>query len=87
MATHSSIVAWRIPWTEEPGGPQSIASQSRTQLKQLSTHACTVNSGIPSDLHFVPRDRQESNSPERRLDVQNWRAALKWPTTPAPILQ
>ena len=27
MATHSSILAWRIPWTEEPGGPQSMASQ------------------------------------------------------------
>ena len=24
MATHSSILAWRIPWTEEPGGPQSM---------------------------------------------------------------
>ena len=27
MAIHSSIVAWRIPWTEEPGGPQSVGSQ------------------------------------------------------------
>ena len=27
MVTHSSILAWRIPWTEEPGGLQSIASQ------------------------------------------------------------
>ena len=27
MATHSSILAWRIPWTEEPGGLQSIGSQ------------------------------------------------------------
>ena len=27
MATHSGILAWRIPWTEEPGGPQSMASQ------------------------------------------------------------
>ena len=27
MATHSSILIWRIPWTEEPGGLQSIASQ------------------------------------------------------------
>ena len=27
MATHSSILAWRIPWTEEPGGPQSMGSQ------------------------------------------------------------
>ena len=25
-ATHSSILAWRIPWTEEPGGPQSMGS-------------------------------------------------------------
>ena len=28
MATHSSILAWRIPWTEEPGGLQSMGSQS-----------------------------------------------------------
>ena len=27
MATHSSIRAWRIPWTEEPGGLQSMGSQ------------------------------------------------------------
>ena len=27
MATHSSILAWRIPWTEEPSGLQSIESQ------------------------------------------------------------
>ena len=39
MATHSSILAWRIPWTEEPGGLQSVGLQSRTQLKWLSTHA------------------------------------------------
>ena len=27
MATHSSILAWRIPWTEEPGGLRSVGSQ------------------------------------------------------------
>ena len=27
MATHSSILAWRIPWTEEPGGLESMGSQ------------------------------------------------------------
>ena len=27
MATHSSILAWEIPWTEEPGGLQPMASQ------------------------------------------------------------
>ena len=30
MATHSSILAWRIPWAEEPGGLQSMGSQSQT---------------------------------------------------------
>ena len=39
MATHSSILAWRIPCTEEPGGLQSIGSQSWTQIKQLNMHA------------------------------------------------
>ena len=33
MAPHPSILAWRIPWTEEPGGPQSMGLQSRTQLR------------------------------------------------------
>ena len=33
MATHSSILAWGIPWTEEPGGLQSMGSRkSRTRL-------------------------------------------------------
>ena len=36
MATHSSILAQRIPWTEESGGIQSIGSQ-RVGVKQLST--------------------------------------------------
>ena len=29
MATHSSILAWEIPWTEEPGGLESMESQSQ----------------------------------------------------------
>ena len=32
MATQSSILAWRTPWTERPRGLQSLESQSRTQL-------------------------------------------------------
>ena len=37
MATHSSILAWRIPWTEDPGGLQSCrVSKSQTRLKQLN---------------------------------------------------
>ena len=37
MATHSSVPAWRIPWTQEPGGLCSTGSQSQTGLKRLST--------------------------------------------------
>ena len=32
MAAHSSILSWRIPWTEDPGGLSSMGSQSRTRL-------------------------------------------------------
>ena len=39
MATHSSILAWRIPWTKEPGRLQSRVLKRGTQLKQISTHA------------------------------------------------
>ena len=44
MATHSSILAWRIPWTEEPGRLQSMDSQSLIRLKRLSTHGA-IRSG------------------------------------------
>ena len=37
MATHSSILAWEISWTEEPGGYSSWG-RKETQPKQLSTH-------------------------------------------------
>ena len=38
MATHSSILAWKIPWTEQPGGPSSSEAQkSRTQLSNQTT--------------------------------------------------
>ena len=36
MATHSSILAWKIPWTEEPGRLQSMGSLSQTQLSNFT---------------------------------------------------
>ena len=36
MATHSSILAWKIPWTEEPGGLQFMGSQSRRRLSDFT---------------------------------------------------
>ena len=38
METHSSILAWEIPWTEEPGGLQSMGSlKSQTRLSDRTT--------------------------------------------------
>ena len=60
MAVHSSILAWRILWIEEPGGLLSIGSQSRIQLRRLSIHAC-IGEGNGNPLLYSclenPRDR------------------------------
>ena len=41
IATHSSVLAWRIPWTEEPGGLQPLWSQRAT--KHSTAHSFRVN--------------------------------------------
>ena len=38
LATHSSILAWRIPWTEEPGRLQSMGSQKSDMTQLLNNH-------------------------------------------------
>ena len=35
-ATHSSIVAWRIPWAQEPGGPQSMGHKESDTTERLT---------------------------------------------------
>ena len=42
MATHSSILAWRIPWIEDPGGLQSMSSQRVGHDEQLNTAQLTL---------------------------------------------
>ena len=37
-ATHSSILTWRIPWTEEPSRLQSVGSQESDMTERVSTH-------------------------------------------------
>ena len=47
MATHSNILVWEIPWTEEPGGLQSGGSQRvGTRLMQLNTQTQEKQNGI-----------------------------------------
>ena len=60
MAPHSSTLAWKIPWMEEPGGLQSMGSRSRTRLrdftftfhfhaleKEMATHSSVLAWRIP----------------------------------------
>ena len=45
MATHSSVLAWRIPGTGEPGGLPPLGSQSRTRLKRFSSSSSSSTYG------------------------------------------
>ena len=60
MAPHSSTLAWKIPWTEEPGRLQSLGSLRRIRLgdftftfhfhaleKEMATHSCVLAWRIP----------------------------------------
>ena len=42
MTTHSSILAWRIPWTEEPGRRQSMGSQEFDMTERLTLYSYVV---------------------------------------------
>ena len=46
MATHPSILAWRIPWTEDPGGPQSMKGKP----KELDMTATFTSREAVSDI-------------------------------------
>ena len=56
MATHSSTPAWRIPWTEEPGGPQSMGSQrvghDRATKQQTLIDLTQINESFGSLITF-----------------------------------
>ena len=47
MATHSSILAWRLPWTEEPGGLQSMGLQRVGHDRVTNTHTQRISKGLP----------------------------------------
>ena len=46
MATHSSILAWRIPWTEEPGGLQTAAAAAKP-LQSCPTLCDPIDGSLP----------------------------------------
>ena len=76
MATLSSIHAWRIPWTEQPGGPQSIGLQ-RAGHDQACTAGCRVACG----------GRQHSSATLRLLSLLGQQCFPTAHSTPAPVRQ
>ena len=54
MATHSSTLAWKIPWMEEPGRLQSMGSLSQTRLKRLSSSSRKEDREDVSLFFFFP---------------------------------
>ena len=52
MATHSSILTWEIPWTEEPGGLQSMGSQKESDTtEQLNNNS--IKSSCELKFYFL----------------------------------
>ena len=58
MATHSSILAWRIPWTEELGGLQSMGRKESDTTKRFHFHTTLKVSCLVQ--YKAPRNHQES---------------------------
>ena len=89
MATHSSILAWKIPWTQEPGRLQSTGSQELDMAERLSTYIYMAES-----LHCSPETITTSliyiflnNSPVTLKSIPNVvaTAALKLVPCPKPL--
>ena len=53
MATHSSILAWEIPWTKEPGGLQSMRSQRVNTTEHTHTQATTSKQRLIKIMYFL----------------------------------
>ena len=73
MATHSSTLAWKIPWTEKPGRLQYMGSQSQTQLSDFTFTFC-----------FSYKFAVESRGQDRRVMVERSDAVhwgREWQTT------
>ena len=68
MATHSSILAWRIPWTEETGRLQSVGSESRTELTTTMIVWASLVAQSVKNLPAVQETWVQSLSWEDRLE-------------------
>ena len=83
-ATHSNTLAWKIPWTEEPGGLQPMGSQSQTQLSDFTGFLLKISFAISAPSMFINTNRsswKEADLPVPQT-AENWEA----PTTSCSYL-
>ena len=62
MATHSSFIAWRIPWTEGPGGLQTMGSQ-----RVRHTWICTHSTSVPSSKRELIKTDKTATLPKKKF--------------------
>ena len=88
MATHSSVLAWRIPGTGEPGGLPSVygVAQSQTRLKWLSSSSSSgvVVKNLPSNAGDTGSIPGSGRSPEKEMATHSIILALEIPWTEEP---
>ena len=86
-ATHSSILAWRIPWTEEPGRLQFMGSQRIRHDWKNNTFIFIYSLGLPRWLSGKQPSHQGKS--RRRLKFHSWVRKIpwrmKWQPTPASL--
>ena len=70
MSTHSSLLAWGIPWTEEPGGLQSTGSQRVGHDRETNTFTLSL-SRRTSQVNFLAIRYERLNYTEGRLRDKN----------------
>ena len=80
IATHSSILAWRIPWTEEPGGLQSTGSQrvGHDWVISLSLSCKTGDTGWKLSVRRCFKQFEERGGPELKLGCANRKGMASW---------
>jgi len=79
---HFNILAWRIPWTEEPGGLQSMGSKSQTWLSNWAA-ACTISTTVcylqRASMHIIHHDAHRRCVEGLLSRIQRWRnPGLPW---------
>ena len=77
MATHSNILAWRIPWTEEPG---RLPLHSQTRLKRLSMHALVSTHQMPVAAYSLVMT-SKNVSGHCQMSLEGREAKSSWPRT------